>query len=93
MDINWQRYKQIIINDRTQGYKPDKQLFRRLRRLFPKISIWGFGKYYDNYWFILADCPDFPENPLLLPGVRQGSVPLTEVVTWAVPILFPLTTA
>lgn len=90
MDIDWARYKQIILNDKPTGYRPDKQLLRRLRRLFPDISIWGFGKYYDNYWFILAHSSKFPENTF---AVHPGSTPLTEVFKWVAPILVPLPTA
>jgi len=62
MDHNIDHYKQIILNNRTGGYKPNRELFESLRVMFPDLNILGFGKFSVFLWYVLASSKSFPEN-------------------------------
>jgi hypothetical protein len=93
MEINWSTYKQIVLNDKSTGYRPDKRFFKRMRRLFPDISFFGFGVYHKEFWFILADSSIFPQNAPLVPGMHQLATPLTEALKWVPTMISPIITA
>jgi hypothetical protein len=85
MEINWERYKQIILNDRAIWYKPDSETIKKLSKLFPDLNVFGFGRYQETQcWYILASSDKFPENHL---GSRIV-VPIQDVMIWAKPSLY-----
>lgn len=83
MELDLSRFKQILLSDKSTGYRPDKKLLKNLSRVFPDIVFFGFGKYYQDYWFLLATSESFPENQL---GVN-GSIPIGTVYSWGHPRL------
>lgn len=83
MEPDFNRFKQITLNDGSKAYKPDKKLFKKLSKMFPDIVIFGFGKYYQDFWYILASSSEFPENH---PGT-MGAIPMTEIMRWKRPAL------
>ncbi len=88
MDIDWSRYKQILLNDRSVFYKPNRELLEKLRSGFRDINVFGFGKYpQTNCWYILAESKRFPENQI---GVNV-MVSITDVMIWSKPLLSVVT--
>lgn len=70
--------KQIIVTDRPFGYKPDKVTLAKLSSIFPDICVFGFGKYQEGFWYVLAHSEHFPIN-IVMP---IGAVPMQEVFKW-----------
>lgn len=62
MEINYLRLKQITLNDRAVAYKPRREVLKKLSDMFPDIVIFGFGRYYQDYYYILAYSLEFPED-------------------------------
>lgn len=88
MDINWSRYKQILLNDRTVWYEPNEEVFKKLSSGFKDINIFGFGRYPQTLcWYVLATSEKFPENQM---GVNV-IVPISEVMMWSKPLLSMVT--
>ncbi len=84
MEINWLKYKQIVLNDRTIWYRPNREIIAQLSKAFKDINIFGFGRYQETgCWYVLADSARFPENHL---GCRVV-VPISEVLIWSKPLL------
>ena len=83
MEVDLSRFKQILLSDKPSAYRPDSSLIKQLTRAFPDICLFGFGKYYQDYWYVLASSEQFPENQF---GVN-GAIPITIVLTWAKPRL------
>jgi len=79
MDIDYTRAKQIILTDRKTPYKPDKRVLRRLSGMFPDVCVFGFVKYYEGFWSILAQSESFPINV----SFPQGAVTFETVVKWS----------
>ncbi len=86
MELDLTRYKQITLNDRPVAYRPDRSLLKKLATLFPDVVVFGFGKYYMDYWYVLASSSEFTENH---PG-SMGAIPMTEVIKWKIPRLVPI---
>lgn len=86
MEPDLSRYKQITLNDRPIAYRPDRALLKKLSTLFPDVVIFGFGKYYQDFWYILASSQEFSENH---PGT-MGAIPMTEIIKWKAPVLVPM---
>lgn len=85
MEIDLSRFKQILLSDRLKAYRPTPELIKQLSTVFKDINIFGFGKYYEDYWYILASSDQFPENQL---GVN-GAIPIHIVLGWARPKSVP----
>jgi hypothetical protein len=84
VEVDWTRYKQILLNDRTYYYRPNRQFFSDLRDLFKDINVFGFGRYVETgCWYIIATSSRFPENVM---GSRIV-VPMKEAITWSKPLL------
>lgn len=79
MEPDLSKFKQILLSDQTKGYRPNADIFKKLSRAFSDIQIFGFGKYYQDYWYVLASSKDFPDNQL---GVN-GSIPIHVVLGWS----------
>ncbi len=79
-------FKQIILNDRYVGYKPDRDILERLRTLFPDIIILGFGRWnYTPTWYLLANSSKFPKNL----KESDSLISVHEVLTWSKPKITP----
>lgn len=84
VDINWLRYKQVLLNDRSVYYKPDRELFDKLRMSFKDINIFGFGRYPSTQcWYLIAVSEKFPENSL----GSEIVVSMRQMMTWSAPLL------
>ncbi len=83
MEIDFSHFKQILLSDRPEAYRPDAKTLKLLSRVFSDIQFFGFGKYYQDYWYILASSEQFPLNQL---GVN-GAIPINTVLSWGKPTL------
>lgn len=65
MDINWDKVKKVILNDRwSKAYRPDKDCISKVGRLLPDANIFGYGlEPRLGYWILLVECPRFSDNP------------------------------
>lgn len=79
MEINWPHVRQVILNDRVNGYKPDKAAFKKLSAYLPDMRVLGFGKYYEYHWYVIVESVlylPYTETPM---GLR-GAVPLSSII-------------
>lgn len=62
-EIDWHRTYRVILNDRPNGYRPDKEAYFKLRKLLPQCRIHGFGLYgHNNLWYLLVEDGSLPYN-------------------------------
>ena len=75
MDISWLHVRQVLLNDRVNGYKPDKPCLVKVGKLLPDSKILGFGRYYQMHWYLLIESRAF--YPSEAPIGARGSVSLS----------------
>lgn len=65
MEINWDRVRRVLLNDRLQvKYKPTKAVFKRIGRILPDAKIFGFSWYTQgNCYALLVESSVFRDNP------------------------------
>ncbi len=78
MEVSWGHVRQIILNDRVNGYKPDKAFLRKLSSYLPDVRVLGFGKYYEYHWYVVIESKLFPES--IDPIATRGALPLSSVI-------------
>lgn len=79
MEINWPHVRQVILNDRVNGYKPDKASIKKIRRYLPDVRVLGFGRYYEYHWYVILESVSyFPATETEI-GIR-GAIPLSSII-------------
>jgi hypothetical protein len=77
LDISWPHVRQIILNDRLVGYKPDRSCLNRFASELPDVKFLGFGRYYEYHWYIIVESKYFPA--FYDPVVSRGAIPATSL--------------
>jgi hypothetical protein len=55
MDISWECVRRVILDDRINGYKPDRPCLDKLSRVLPDCRVVGFMKYYEKHWCLIVE--------------------------------------
>lgn len=81
MEISWPNVRQVILNDRINGYKPDRACLNKISSLLPDANVFGFGKYYEYHWYVLICSQYFPYH--IEPDLRlRGAIPLSSLINY-----------
>lgn len=80
MEIDWPYVRQIILNDRLNGYKPDRDCIKKILRVLPGSNILGFGKYYEYHWYVIVESKIFPYS--IEPITSRGAIPMTSIFSY-----------
>lgn len=78
MEISWPYVRQIILNDRINGYKPDRMVLNKIASYIPDVKFIGFGKYWEYHWHLIIESKIFP--PSIEPLDTRGAIPLSALI-------------
>ena len=78
MEVNWPQVRQVFLNDRVNGYKPDRSCLNKIARYIPDVQFLGFGRYYQFHWYLLIQSKIFPYS--IEPLGTRGTIPLTYLI-------------
>lgn len=81
MVVNYDIVRQIVLNDRFIGYKPDRLALNVLATKLPDMNVIGFGVYQTTFaykiWYVLVESSHFLATPYDgIPSISIKSLPV-----------------